>query len=160
MLKYISRVFLILLFTFPAFAVESEEMILVPVLKEAMGPGQIIQQSDVDLIDLPASKINKYTIAEIDQLVGKTPKRFLKANETIRHREVKDPIMVERKNLVTIVLKSSRMLLTAQGQAMESGAEGDVIRVMNINSRKVVAGRIVSANRVDVVLSNQLALHE
>ena len=157
MFKYFLVALLALL---PVFNAQAEDEIMIPVLKAAMGPGQIIGEQDLDWIEMSEKRANKYIASDIRHLIGKTPKRFIKAKKPIRKNAVKDPVLVERKNLITIVLRSPQMLLTAQGQAMEDGAKGDVIRVMNINSRKIIAGRVISPNRVDVVLANQLALHE
>ena len=49
------------------------------------------------------------------------------------------------------------MVLTVQGRALEDGAAGQVVRVMNTKSNTVVNGVVVKAATVRVV---QAALHE
>ncbi|HMA14754.1 MAG: flagella basal body P-ring formation protein FlgA [Bacteroidota bacterium] len=43
------------------------------------------------------------------------------------------------------------MQLTAQGRALENGAEGDVVRVMNTSSNTVVSAVVIDSGVVEVV---------
>jgi flagella basal body P-ring formation protein FlgA len=44
------------------------------------------------------------------------------------------------------------MALTALGRAIESGADGEVIQVMNVQSKKTVQALVVGPNLVQVAL--------
>ncbi len=61
-----------------------------------------------------------------------------------------DPVVVAKGSLVTIVLKTPTMILTAQGRAVEDGGRGDVIRVMNTRSKKIVEGVVSRPGTVSV----------
>ena len=58
--------------------------------------------------------------------------------------------MVAKGATVLMVLDSPGIALTAQGQAMETGAIGERIRVMNPTSRAVVEAEVIGADRVRV----------
>jgi flagella basal body P-ring formation protein FlgA len=51
------------------------------------------------------------------------------------------------------------MTLTAQGRASEDGAKGDTIRVLNMQSKKMIEGVVVGPDRVRVDLAPRLALN-
>ena len=61
----------------------------------------------------------------------------------------KTPIMVAKNSLVTVRLQNERMQLTVQGRALEDGAEGDVVRVMNTSSNTVVSAVVVDSGVVE-----------
>ena len=60
------------------------------------------------------------------------------------------PAMVQKGATVLMVLDSPGIALTAQGQAMEAGAIGERIRVLNPISRAVVEAEVVGPDRVRV----------
>ena len=58
--------------------------------------------------------------------------------------------MVQKGATVQMVLDSPGIALTAQGQAMEPGAIGERIRVLNPVSRAVVEAEVIGPDRVRV----------
>jgi flagella basal body P-ring formation protein FlgA len=57
---------------------------------------------------------------------------------------------VTKGNLVTIEMRNAGMSLSTQGKALEEGSLGDVIRVTNISSNKIIEAKVNGTNRVDV----------
>jgi flagella basal body P-ring formation protein FlgA len=84
------------------------------------------------------------------RLVGTTPRQRLSAGQPIRDNETKAPVLVARNATVTILLQTPAMTLTAQGRATEDGARGETVRVMNLQSNKVVEA-VVSAPDVVII---------
>ena len=56
-----------------------------------------------------------------------------------------------------IVLQFGNMSLTAQGRAVEDGAKGDTIRVLNTTSNRQVEGIVVAPDTVSVSIGPRLA---
>jgi flagella basal body P-ring formation protein FlgA len=83
-------------------------------------------------------------------LVGKTPRRPLRANAPLRPGDVELPIVIHRNDLVLIVLERPGMYMTAQGKALEDGGQGAVIRVANTQSSRTIDAVILGAGRVGV----------
>jgi len=54
--------------------------------------------------------------------------------------------------LVTMVLQTSNMVLSTQGKAVQDGAKGEVIRVQNIESNRIVDATVVGSNQVAVTV--------
>ena len=52
---------------------------------------------------------------------------------------------------MTIRLQTARMILTVQGRAMEPGAMGNVIRVMNTKSSKIISASVTNSGAVEVI---------
>jgi flagella basal body P-ring formation protein FlgA len=81
----------------------------------------------------------------------------LRPGEPVRASEVQRPVVVPKGGLVTLVLTTSGMQLTARGRALEDGGEGDAIRVANAQSHTLVEGIVSGAGRVTIPLLGALA---
>ena len=58
------------------------------------------------------------------------------------------PELVQRNETVTLVYEVPGITLTVRGKAVEGGAEGDVISVLNEQSKRTVQGVVVGPGRV------------
>jgi flagellar basal body P-ring formation protein FlgA len=61
---------------------------------------------------------------------------------------------IERNQLVTLIYLSGGLAISTEARALARGAEGDAVRVMNLNSRNTVTGRIGSDGAVYVGWNN------
>jgi flagella basal body P-ring formation protein FlgA len=113
-------------------------MIDLPVLTRIVAPGETIAARDVERIAVRADRINQAFVADAADLVGKTPRRAIRPNEPVRVADIQAPVTVRKGELVTIVLETPSMRLTAQGKAAEDGAQGAPIRVSNTKSGRVI----------------------
>ena len=75
----------------------------------------------------------------------------MRAQNLVRTTDLQTPVVVGKNSLVTIRLETNRMQLSVQGRALEDGAAGDVVRVMNTKSNSVVNAVVVDTGSVVVV---------
>ncbi len=122
----------------------------IPVLKKPLRSGDIISANDVEYIDIRASQITSSMITDAGRLIGQTPRRGISAMKPITAVDVTLPVVVKKGDTVTMRLRSETISLTTQGRAMDSGSEGDVIRVMNTGSKKVIDAVIAGPQAVIV----------
>jgi flagella basal body P-ring formation protein FlgA len=59
---------------------------------------------------------------------------------------------VKKGDLVMIKVLSKNMELSAQGRSLDNGAVGDVVRVSNTMSKKVVEGKVTSPQLVEIMV--------
>ena len=64
------------------------------------------------------------------------------------------PDLVQRDQDVTLIYESAGLYLTMRGKALEGGTEGDVVNVMNMQSKRTVSGVVVGRNRVAIVVAS------
>ncbi|MEE8515367.1 MAG: flagellar basal body P-ring formation chaperone FlgA, partial [Alphaproteobacteria bacterium] len=124
------------------------KVIEVPVLNRRVPKGETITTDDIDWIRLPAAKVRRNIIVDEGRLIGKTPRRGLRAGQPIRNGDVRAPVVVAKGSLVTMILKTRNMILTSKGRAIENGALGDTVKIMNTQSKTVVEAVVAGANRV------------
>ena len=119
----------------------------------------MIMAKDIKWVKSPSKRVQNDIILHVDDLVGKTPKRGLRAGALIRSSEVQRPILIEKGSLVTLVLKTPLMVLTSQGRAVDPGANGDVIRITNTQSNKVVQAVVSAAGIASITPASQMAVN-
>lgn len=128
-----------------------DSMISVPVLLENVQHGRVITELDIKMIQIKERAFNKNMIVDPYALVGMTAKRVLVADRPLRSNEIIAPQIIERGEYVILSLKTGIMNLTTQVKAMQSGAKGDIIRVMNMESNQSVQARITGTRAVETV---------
>jgi flagella basal body P-ring formation protein FlgA len=127
------------------------EMIEIPVLRRRMMPGEVIREADIIWRDARADRIARNVVLDPVNMVGKSPRRPIRAEKPLLSSELRRPVLVPKNSLVTIRLQTARMVLTARGRAMEPGAEGDVIRVVNIKSNQIISASVTEPGTVEVI---------
>lgn len=127
-----------------------DEMAAVPVLKRRVQSGEVISQDDIDWDKQPQSHLRKGTITDAAQIVGKSPKRVISQGRPIRLDEIASPAVINKGAQVTLMFRSRNLEIKTFGEALDSGAVGDVVRVRNTASKAVVQGTVESADRIRV----------
>jgi flagella basal body P-ring formation protein FlgA len=77
-------------------------------------------------------------------------RRQLRAGQAIRNADLAKPDLVTRDQAVTLIYETSGLYLTLRGKAIEGGTEGDVVNVINLQSKRTVSGVIVGRGQVAV----------
>ncbi|WP_103257624.1 flagellar basal body P-ring formation chaperone FlgA [Tabrizicola aquatica] len=77
-----------------------------------------------------------------DLAVGQEARVAIYAGRPVRAQDLGAPALVERNQLVSLIFLSGGLAISTEGRALARGAEGDVIRVMNLGSRTAVNGRV------------------
>ena len=121
-----------------------------PVLNRALAPGVAIASGDLDVVKVRRDRIGADVATEAVQLIGKTPRRSLRAGEPVRLADVQLPILVHKGDLVTIVLDTGSLQLTAQGKALDDGAKDMLVRVENTKSSRIVDATVSGPGTVAV----------
>ncbi len=125
-----------------------DEMIAIPVLKHRVYNGDIIEQDDLEDIAYPISRLRKDTIVQPRSLIGKTPRRVISGNRPVRERELSSPDILEKGATVNMRYDTPYMIISTVGEALEAGAEGEHIRVRNLDSGTIVEARVNSEREV------------
>jgi flagellar basal body P-ring formation protein FlgA len=141
----------LLLVTGPAAALElPRRTVELPVLLRYVPPGQTIVPDDVGMLQIPAERLVQAVVAEPANLVGKTPRRAVRPGQPVRLVDVQLPIVIHKGELVTVIVESKDMRLTAQGRANEDGALDQAIRVANTRSGKVLDATVAGPGTVKI----------
>jgi flagella basal body P-ring formation protein FlgA len=119
-------------------------------LTRPLARGEIIKMGDIAIRRLPRDQIGSDTITDPDQAIGLAARNPLTSGRALRAAEVMKPEIVQRNENVTIVYQVPGIMLAVRGKAVDSGAEGDMIDVVNVQSNRTVRGTIVGPAQVAV----------
>lgn len=135
------------------------ETIDIPVLATSVTRGQVLESKDIGFTRQRLSSLQGSDVmTDFDQVLGKAARRVMHNGEVFRSRDLERPAMVTKGSIVTMVLKTPMMQLTAQGRALQDGAMGDVIKVQNPRSGKTVLGTVIESRTVAIDSSQSNAL--
>lgn len=125
-----------------------EKIAKIPVLRENMNHGTIIGAHDIDWLEIPERAVKSGMALGENDLVGMTPRRSLVSNHPVLTGDIEAPQLVDRGEIVTMVFNEGGLQLTAQGKALEKGAKGDRIKVVNTSSSKTVVAEVTNDKEV------------
>ena len=128
----------------------AERMTEVPVLRRRMAPGEVITRNDLEWLRLSARRLAGNVEVDAANLIGKSPRRPIRPGRPVRAADLREPVLVPKNSLVLLRLETERMVLTAQGRALQDGASGEVIRVMNTKSNTIITGVVAGSGTVQV----------
>jgi len=119
-----------------------EHQVEIPVLRGALRHGTIIGKRDIEIITMPERHVQPDMILSENELIGKTPRRMIYAGKPVQSNDIEQPQIVGRGEVVTMIFKNGPLTLTAQGRALENGAKGDIVRVVNTASKRTIEGTV------------------
>lgn len=120
------------------------------VLTESAKRGDMITEDLVLAKEIDIKKQKTGYPLRAEDILGKVLKRNVAAGTVITGSLLDDPILIQRGEVVTIIVENRRLLVQAKGKALERGKMGDSIRVKNISSEKEIFGKVVGDNTVSV----------
>ncbi len=115
------------------------------VLLRAIAQGEVLKASDVMIERRP-----KTDGAAVEDVLGFAAKRALKPGQVMHAGDVMKPELVGRNETVTITFEAPGMVLSVRGTALEAGALGDVVNVLNVQSKRTIQTTVSGRGRVAV----------
>ncbi|MBY9061783.1 flagellar basal body P-ring formation chaperone FlgA [Sphingomonas yunnanensis] len=83
-------------------------------------------------------------------IVGRAAARRLPAGAVVREGDVRVPLVIQRGEPVTVVLRSGALTISTQGQALNAAARGEPVRVLCDSTKRTLSGRAEAPGRVAV----------
>ncbi len=125
-------------------------MVNVPHLANSLQSGAIISPSDIEMRAIPLAYAQNSGFANIDQLIGKQIRRATRSGVMLRPSDIMEPEVISRSDFVTIYYKKGPLTLSIKGQALNSAAKGEMVSVLNLNSKNIVRGTAIAPGTVEI----------
>jgi flagellar basal body P-ring formation protein FlgA len=117
---------------------------LVPVVVaiEKLKRGAVLAQDNImtqlkNIADLKDPCLNP------EAIIGQVLKKSVSMNQVISEQDLEMPVLIERREVVTMVLQKGNLQLSTTGVASSNGKMGDVIMIKNLKSNREVPCRVV-----------------
>jgi flagella basal body P-ring formation protein FlgA len=108
--------------------------------------GTILSASDITITT--GDNENAETIRMA--FVGKELTRPVYAGHKITSLHIREPLLVKRNEIVTMIYQYGGMKISTYGRALDEGSMGDIVELMNTSSRKKVHAVVVGPDTVKV----------
>ncbi len=122
----------------------------VPVLLRPLRSGEVIDEHAVGWVQLPDRQVSSNAVRDRRTLVGQSARRALAPGAPVLVSDLRPTQTLAKGQPVTLLLQLPGMQLTARGIALEAGAIGATIPVLNERSKTTVHGVVTSGNTVTV----------
>lgn len=116
----------------------AQAVVDLPVLARPIARGEVITAADLDWVQMPAGQVRAEHISSEAALIGMAARRSLRPGSPLREFDIEAPSVIERGEIVSLIFQSGALTLAARARAMEDGAQGELIRFVNLQSNRTV----------------------
>ncbi|GBR02561.1 flagellar basal body P-ring formation chaperone FlgA [Acetobacter oeni] len=116
-----------------------------------LAAGQTISRDDIDVLSGDSRTLPVKVIGDPNAVVGQTARHDIAAGTPLTSDQIIHIDLVEKGAPVILDVSSTGLHLTASGIAVDSGALGERIHVLNPTSRMIVIGQVVDRSHVEVL---------
>jgi flagella basal body P-ring formation protein FlgA len=122
------------------------------VLTRNVERNDILRSSDVTIERRPKAEVGS-DAAGRNFAVGMQMRKQLRAGQALRVADLVKPDLVQRDDNVTLIYEAAGLYLTIRGKALEGGAEGDTVSVLNLQSKRTVSGVVIGRGQVSISIA-------
>ena len=115
----------------------------VVVTKQSIPRGVVLTSNDVAVVQRNQHDVPDDALTAPEQAIGMETKVALAAAAPLPRAALAAPVVVKKGDLVTMLIETQVMRLSVAGEALEAGAIGGGIKVMNRASKQTVAGKVI-----------------
>ncbi|QJF52980.1 flagellar basal body P-ring formation chaperone FlgA [Roseobacter ponti] len=90
-------------------------------------------------------------IDHVSYAIGQEARTTLYAGRPIRFDDIGPPALVSRNQIVPLRFEGSGLVIMTEGRSLERGSLGDRVRVMNLDSRATLFGKVREDGSVQVI---------
>ena len=122
----------------------------VVVATDGIRSGNVIRNDDVHIASVEVDRRFDNTFTSLDDVVGMEVKRSIRPGDVITEKSIKKRSAMLKGDRVVILIKSYGLEVRSKGVCQEDGGYGDIIKVMNLDTKKMLFGNILNAGIVMV----------
>lgn len=121
-------------------AVRPDVSVPVVMPKSLIARDTVIKADDLQLKKFNISNQREGLMTNMDEAIGLTSKRALQPGKPITRSELVQPVLVKRDQPVMIISHTAGITASMPGVALKNGRKGDVIKVRNSSSQRIISG--------------------
>ena len=124
-------------------AAQAKVSVLLLVARHTLDRDQALGAEDVKLARQELARHDRGFFGRVEQVVGQTAKRRIRPGQTLTNELLDAPLWVRRGQSVTIIARHDGIEASTLGVALANGSEGEIVRVRNSSSEKIVDVQVV-----------------
>jgi flagellar basal body P-ring formation protein FlgA len=112
--------------------------------------GEIFTTDNIHIETIKTERLLGNTIKNIKDALGYEAVNYLPNGRPLLRRSMKKPALGNKGNKIIILAQKGGMKITTPGILKEDGYKDAMVQVLNIESKKIIYGRMVDSNTVRV----------
>jgi flagellar basal body P-ring formation protein FlgA len=112
----------------------------------------VLKSSDVVVERRPKLEIGGDPAVR-DSAIGMQMRHSMRAGQALRVADLAKPDLVQRDQNVTLIYQTPGIYLTTRGKALDNGTDGDVVSVLNPQSKRTVSGVVTGRGQVTIQIA-------
>lgn len=136
-------------------AVRPDVSIPVVMPKSLIARDTVITADDLQLKKFNINNQREGLMTNPDEAIGLTSKRALQPGKPITRNELVQPVLVKRDQPVMIVSHMDGITASMPGVALKNGRKGEVIKIRNSSSQRIISGVVDDTGVVTTLTAEQ-----
>jgi len=128
----------------------AREQVVVPVPAVPVEAGTLIDPARLRAVAVDRVALPPGAVMDAAELEGQRARRRLAAGRPVVASDLQEPASVQKGEIVTVVFERGPLRLTLLGKALEAGAIGQAVRVLNTDSGRAVSAIVTGPREVQV----------
>jgi flagella basal body P-ring formation protein FlgA len=137
---------------FPKVDIKVYQQVLIA--QAPIARGEQPNAKDLELERKPVADTGTPPLTSLNTLAGAVAVRDIPAGTVLTAQMFKIPPVVKMGSVVTVTLIAGDITMITSAQARSNGAVGQIIKVMNLDSKREFTARVVGPDRVEVKLED------
>ena len=121
---------------------EVKRFLDVVVVAVNLNAGDIFTEQSIRLEKMDAGKLGAGYMTEPEKVIGLQLRHGMVPGTVVTERNLVRPILVQRGEIVQLRARIGEIEVAANGVTLAAGSAGDLIRVLNTNTKKIMTGRV------------------
>lgn len=137
-----------------AVTVKPDIYLPVVVARQGLERGHVISPDDVAIKKLNISNTRGNYVTQPDDVMGLTVKRRVRELQPLAMNQLDSPVLVERGQRVMMIAEQGGVQAQTVGEAMKKGRKGEMIKVKNQSSERVVSAIVADSGVVRMLYAS------
>ena len=140
--------------TLRKMSITADVRIHMPVLVAAynLKRGEQIEATFFEITNSDVTKLRGAYYTDQNELKDLRMVRSLSAGDVLTDQHIERIPIIKRGEFIRILARGDLFEVTTEGTAMQDGGKGDLIRVKNVDSGKVIRGHVIDSGLIEVGL--------
>jgi flagella basal body P-ring formation protein FlgA len=118
---------------------------------------EVLRASDVVTERKPKAEVGNDGMAR-ERAVGMQARKSMRTGQAVKAADLGKPDLVTRDQSVTVIYEAPGLYLTGRGKALDSGTEGDVVNIVNLQSKRTIQAVVIGPGQVAAMVATPRAV--
>jgi flagella basal body P-ring formation protein FlgA len=123
----------------------------VAIAKKRIGRHRNLTRENIFIGKRETTRMRGIAFSSMENLVGKITTMAIQPNTILTEGIVEIPPTVTQGSLIKLFITAKGFKIVTKGLAQQTGYTGDVIKVKNLDSKKMLYGKIINSDKVQIV---------